>query len=332
MTMPRVTFGIIVLNGEPFTRYVLRALYPFAHEIIVVEGATELGRHAATPEGRSTDGTYAVLRRFKAEEDPEDKVQIVAHHGFWPTKDEQSQAYAERATGDYLWQVDIDEFYQPEDMRAVLELLQREPDITQISFFPITFWGGFDYITDGWYLRRPGTNNFQRVFKWGRGYQYVSHEPLIVADDRGRKLREVRHLSGPEMARRGVRMYHYAFVFPDQVLSKSKYYAQQPWVHSKGAVEWAEEGFMRLKRPFHVHNVYRYPSWLERFKGKHPPAIEQLRADLAAGVISVAQRPADDIERLLNSPLYALGRAALKPFAPLYAWAYLLRHRGQPEW
>lgn len=36
---PRITFGMIVLNGEPFTRYNLRALYPFAHEIIVVEGA-----------------------------------------------------------------------------------------------------------------------------------------------------------------------------------------------------------------------------------------------------------------------------------------------------
>ena len=28
---PRVSFGIIVLNGEPFTRYVLRSLYSFAH-------------------------------------------------------------------------------------------------------------------------------------------------------------------------------------------------------------------------------------------------------------------------------------------------------------
>ena len=35
--------------------------------------------------------------------------------GFWPgEKDEQSRAYASRATGDYLWQVDVDEFYRPE--------------------------------------------------------------------------------------------------------------------------------------------------------------------------------------------------------------------------
>ena len=38
---PRITFGIIVLNGEPFVRYNLRSLYHFAHEIIVVEGAVQ---------------------------------------------------------------------------------------------------------------------------------------------------------------------------------------------------------------------------------------------------------------------------------------------------
>ena len=42
MVFPRISFGIIVLNGEPFTRYNLRALYPFAHQIIVAEGGGPL--------------------------------------------------------------------------------------------------------------------------------------------------------------------------------------------------------------------------------------------------------------------------------------------------
>src|SRR5512143_3284299 len=93
-----ISFGIIVLNGEPFTRYNLRALYPFAHEIIVVEGAVQAAAGIATPDGHSTDGTLEALRRFKAEEDPEGKLQIVTRDGFWSEKDEQSQAYATRAT------------------------------------------------------------------------------------------------------------------------------------------------------------------------------------------------------------------------------------------
>ena len=127
-SLPRITFGIIVLNGQPFTRYCLRALYPFAHEIIVVEGACKAAAGMATAEGHSSDGTLETLYRFKDEEDPEDKVEIITGEGFWSEKDEQSQAYTKRATGDYLWQVDIDEFCDSRgrDLRRVRWINGRE--------------------------------------------------------------------------------------------------------------------------------------------------------------------------------------------------------------
>src|SRR5688572_53959 len=131
--MKRISFGMIVLNGEPFVRYNLRALYPFAHQIIVVEGATPGAAAIASPDGHSTDGTLETLQHFKAEEDPENKLTIITRDGFWPEKDEMSQAYAELATGDYLWQIDTDEFYLPRDMERVLLLLQANPDITAMS-------------------------------------------------------------------------------------------------------------------------------------------------------------------------------------------------------
>ena len=40
-----------------------------------------------------------------------------------PPKTASRGAYAERATGDYLWQVDMDEFYRPEEMHIVLDML-----------------------------------------------------------------------------------------------------------------------------------------------------------------------------------------------------------------
>ena len=55
--LPRISFGIIVFNGEPFTRYCLRALYPFAHEIIVVEGG-----HEARPRSRPPTGIPQTAR------------------------------------------------------------------------------------------------------------------------------------------------------------------------------------------------------------------------------------------------------------------------------
>ena len=105
---PKITFGVIVLNGEPFVRYTLRSLYPFAHEIIVVEGAAPAAKNIATADGHSRDGTLGELRRFKAEEDPDGKVTVVTAEdegrpdGWWHgEKHEQSRAYASRATGNW---------------------------------------------------------------------------------------------------------------------------------------------------------------------------------------------------------------------------------------
>ena len=330
--LPRVSFGMIVLNGEPFVRYNLRALYPFAHEIIVVEGAAHASAKIATPEGHSSDTTMDTLMDFRDQEDPEGKLVIVTAedeghpNGFWPgEKDEQSQAYARRAGGDYLWQVDVDEFYKPEEMRALLEMLRHDPEITAVSFKHISFWGGFDYVTDGWYLRYL-FKLVHRIFKWGPGYRYVTHRPPTVVDPQGRDLRGLNWVDGYEMARQGIILYHYSLLFPKQVVEKCEYYGQAEWANRSQAQRWAQEAFLELRHPYRVHNVYKYPSWLEHFGGDHPAQIQALRADLEAGRLDFELRSVDDIERLLRSPVYRVGRLVLKVVDPpvqavkLWAW------------
>jgi hypothetical protein len=327
--LPRVTFGVIVLNGEPFTRYCLRSLYPFAHEIIVVEGGHEDARAVTTADGHSIDDTLEVVRRFIAEEDPENKVQLVTRDGFWPKVDErgrhrtpQSRAYAERATGDYLWQVDIDEFYKPADMRAVLDMLARDSEITAVSFNTLPFWGGLDYRSDGWYWSRGGTE-FHRLFRWAPGYRYVTHEPPTVHDDRGRNLRQVGWVSGADMARRGIMLYHYDHLFPHEVRQKAAIYRLEKPKSCAEIEKWYEESYVRLGRPFHVERHYKFPSWLERYRGEHPPEVVRMLADIRAGDVAVEQRRTDDIERLLRSPGYRAGRLALKSADPMdRAWRW----------
>jgi len=321
--LPKVTFGIIVLNGEPFVRYNLQALYPFAHQIIVVEGATLASASIATPDGHSADGTLDTLRDFKTCHDPEDKVVIITAedegypNGFWPgEKDEPSQAYARRATGAYLWQVDIDEFYKSEDMRSVIQMLCDDPDITAVSFKQITFWGGFDYITDGWYLRR-GAEIYHRLFKWGAGYHYVTHRPPTVHDANGQDLRHLKWVTGHQLARRGILLYHYSLVFPKQVLEKCAYYNEAEWAKRNRANEWARTCFLKLGNAFRVHNVYQFPSWLGRFRGQHPSEITRLQRDILDNLVSVELRRTDDIENFLRSRCYILKRTLLKWLAPV---------------
>lgn len=323
MARPRVSFGVIVLNGEPFTRYMLRALYPFAHEIIVAEGAAPGARNIATSDGHSRDGTLDVLRRFKADEDPDNKLTIVTAEdeghadGFWPgEKDEQSRAYAKRATGDYLWQVDVDEFYKSDDIARVMHILEANPQITGMTFKQITFWGGLDYTVDGWYLRR-GAANYHRLFKWGPGYTYATHRPPTVLDAEGRDLRKLAWMGAEATAREGLFLYHYSLLLPKQVREKCDYYGNAPWAKRGGAVQWAEDAFVKLRKPFRVHNVYDFPSWLERYRGEHPDQVVAMVRDLRSAGGEIALRDTADIERLLASPLYRLGRTIVRGLDPL---------------
>jgi len=311
-----------VLNGEPFTRYCLRALYPFAHEIIVVEGGHEDTRIVSTPDGHSTDGTLATVRAFMRDEDPQEKVQLVTREGFWAKRDEfgkdrtpQSRAYAERATGDYLWQVDIDEFYQPAAMAQVIAMLRDDPAISAVSFRQRTIWGGLDYAADGWALRR-GLDVHHRLFKWRPGYRYATHEPPTVLDESGTDLRAIRWIGAGQMERRGVILYHYSLLFPGQVRQKAALYDAEKPDLCPGILEWADRSYARLERPFRVHNLYEQPSWLERFEAPHPPEIVRMMADIRAGAVACEQRDNRDVERLLSRRSYRAGRTALRLLEP----------------
>ena len=301
---------MIVLNGEPFTLYALRALYPYAHEIIVVEGAAPGAANIATADGHSLDGTLDSLRAFKANEDPDGKLIIVTRDGFWSEKDEMSQAYAARATGDYLWQVDVDEFYHPQDLEAICKLLNEQPSITAVSFESIFFWAAPVYRVDSWYLRR-GQAEFHRLFKWGEGYSYVTHRPPTVTDARGRDLREQHWIRADELSARGIHLYHYSLLLPKQVREKTEYYSRAEWAKRQGAVAWADEAYFALRRPHHAHNVYEYPGCLYRFTGAHPPQVVMMWRDISEPGSGHEIRATGDIEALLNSPIYQITRFAI---------------------
>ena len=94
-------------------------------------------------------------------------------------KHEQSRAYAKRATGDYLWQIDIDEFYLPEQFKTVLQLLESDPTISGMSFKTRNILGE-SRCRGGWPFLMEGAEIYQRLFKWGKNYQYTTHRPPTV--------------------------------------------------------------------------------------------------------------------------------------------------------
>ncbi len=332
-----ITFGMIVFNGEPFVKYNLAAVYPIAHQIIVVEGACLSSASVARPDGHSTDGTLELLYHFKREQDPENKVIIVTAgdegyaDGLWPEKNEMSQAYAKRATGNYLWQLDSDEFYHEDQVSRLLGiLLTRRPDM--VSFPMITFWGSPDYIVDGFYFIRDKHDQIPRIFAWGPGHTYATHRPATVLDEQGIDLRKKKWLQSNDLKRMQIYMYHYSLLFPHQVLTKVLYYKQRL---NCRVDTWEESVYLRLEKPFRAHNVYQYLAWLERFSGDHPAAIHAMMSDIQNKTFEVKQRECVDVEKLLAKRHYRVATALLRAIAiimatpPFYfcyrAYGYIMR-------
>lgn len=334
--LPRITFGMIVLNGMPFIPYNLRALYPFSHQIIVVEGAAPAAKSNATPDGHSTDGTFEELRRFKTEEDPDEKLLIVTAEdeghpdGFWPgEKDEMSQAYARRATGDWLWQVDSDEFYLAEDMRKICQMLTDDPTISAMTFDQITFFGSPDYWVDGWYLRN-GARYFHRLFRWGSDYTYATHRPPTVLDETCVDTRSKHWVTGRQTAKMGLHMYHYSLLFPFQVADKCRYYDHTDWSQHTESQRWYKEDYLKLQHPYRLHSVYTHPAWINRFTGQTPTQIIQMIADIQTGQHDIELRQTDDVEALLTSIPYNIGIQFLKITSyPVAAFFHLRPKLGQ---
>jgi len=332
-----ITFGMIVLNGEPFTRYCLRSIYPWAHQIIVVEGACQAAEAVADGRGHSTDGTLEVLLRFQAKEDPDRKLILVTAEdeghpdGFWPgEKNEMSQAYAKRASGQYLWQVDSDEFYREEDMPAILGLLQQGADA--ITFPTLQFWGGIQFVEDGEYMRVHKGSEFHRLFRWGAGFRYTTHRPPTVVNAQGTDVRQQHWVTAAQLKARQVFLYHYSKLLPKQVLEKSSYYARVDWAAFQRMESWAQETFFQLKHPFRVCNTLHMPlSWLEEYRGTHPKQILEMIANIQAGQHpNIELRPIADIVRVIRAPQYRVGRWLQKvwvAFLPLRnaVWSWLAR-------
>ena len=104
------------------------------------------------------------------------------------------------------------------------------------------------------------------------------------------------------------------------------YYRQAEWAKREQAIRWAKETFLSLSHPYRVHNVYEYPSWLEKYAGTHPPQIICMYKDIQQRILTVELRPNGDVENLLASPRYVIGRTFLKILDyPDRLWRFILK-------
>jgi hypothetical protein len=76
-------------------------------------------------------------------------------------------------------------------------------------------------------------------------------------------------------------------------------------------MDWADQSYFSIKKPFRAHNVYDFPSWLRSFKGDHPEQVVDLQNDILNGHIKIKTRKNEDIENMVNSLRYKVARRFL---------------------
>jgi hypothetical protein len=272
----KIAFGMIVFNGDFVLQECLESVYPYATQILISEGPVRYWQDEGFT--TSTDKTNEILDNFP---DPENKITVV--HGQFEEKDEECRAYMPymRDDIDYVWNLDSDEIYKPEDIETIIKVLEEE-QYTSVGVRSCSFYGGFDDFIGGFEL---ATDNFLRIFKVYPGATWKTHRPpTIIAPEGTDTLRE-KHLDSDTLWKKyGVQMYHYSYVFPKQVKEKIEYYKAKvsrqhchpnyyediylPWIRGNRSVEQDWNGVHEFNP-----NI-RSESFTRSFTGSHPKGIE----------------------------------------------------------
>lgn len=315
---PKISFGILVLNGEPFLQYCLRALYPYAHQILVVEGAVQNAKAISTPSGHSLDSTLDSLSTFKEHEDPDGKIKVITRDsGFWRDKIEMGKALNEEITGEYFWQVDTDEFYLESDLKKIISMLAADPSIDGCSFRWKVFWGDEKTEVDGWHLKRYQLG-FNRLFRWKpeSDYDHYGTDPKgpTVEFPNGLLATQGNWVTANDPRLKGIFLYHFSLLFESQVLTKTKGYADGVAIGPDNSKmhEWALDNWVRLGNPFRVHNRYQEISWLKSYNGPLPDQVRIMMNNIRDGSLDWQLREMSDVRTLLKSWKYKVKSLVLE--------------------
>jgi hypothetical protein len=281
----KITFCCIVFNGDFVLKQLIDSIYPFAHKIIFVDGVVDYW-HKRGFTG-SFDNTKKIIIDY-----PDIANKIILHTGIVaPEKTELCRHFMPDVPNDtnYIWAIDSDEIFKSEHIKATIDVLEsRSP--TSVGFQSTTFFGGFDYVLDGF----EREHSFKRILKYEPGCTYVTHRPPTLSTEQNPNCL---HISGQEMAQKyGVEMYHYSYVLPTQVHSKIDYYKaavskdnciddyfNKVWLKWVLADDNDEERLAIEKEYNGVHEFkpsYRGPCYPRPFLGQHPYVIQRSLPEL----------------------------------------------------
>jgi hypothetical protein len=280
--MVKISFGMIVFNGDFVLRENLQSIYPFAHEIVISEGPVK--HYQGLGYTTSTDDTVDIIKSFP---DPDKKITLLQE--CWKNKNAMCHAFLSKMTGDYVWHVDSDEIYKEDDIKKILNYLEKNDSCYSMSFKLNSFYGGLNHKITG-FEETFEVHRIKRIIP-GKSVWKTHRPPTMIWPLTGKTCKEMGHVDHNITDSWGVRIFHYSFVFPSQVKAKTVYYYNRdprgivPNYWDNLFVPWMKTQDDRKKhqiemptRGVHVWLPNRRgDTFTARFDGEHPLLVEKSR-------------------------------------------------------
>lgn len=263
----KVTFCMITCDGDDYIYENVKNIYPFAHSICISEGATEnWGKAMNLNSQRSSDKTLELLNKLKSE-DTENKIRIIHKKDFYRDKLEQTNYYMMLVPEDtdYIWVVDDDEFYLPEDITKMIDILKKN-DYSMVTVKMYHFWKNYDTIGDGEIFN----DSINRIWKYKVGDFFIDHRPMKISEEDSKNI----------LNNKDVICRHYSFINEKRVYDKMLYYSKtfgldyiENW-YKPVWKEWNEKNKDYVEENHTIHPSYEGGK-TRKFDGKHPKILER---------------------------------------------------------
>jgi predicted SAM-dependent methyltransferase len=269
---PSVTALFIAYNSRPFLEASINMMKNFVDKIVVVEGAIKKA-FEITGEIRSTDGTFEYLFGIVQEARG---IDLVFQENPYESKMDMQNFGLRMSNTEYVWLVDTDEFYLDSDIVKIITILKEEkPDL--INFHALNFFKGKDYIISGGGSKfKLNSSRISRVFRIEEGCNFISHRPPTL------NINPKNVITSVITKKLNIPMYHFGYIFEDQVEFKAKLYERILPTDHGGVMNWYNNFFKKWSPRNRVNlEGKEYGVWFpdkktitEKFKGKLPEALK----------------------------------------------------------
>jgi glycosyltransferase involved in cell wall biosynthesis len=159
----KLSVQMIVLNEADFVEACLDGIYPYAHDISIVDGSVPYTRWIGwtNEQGGSLDDSAAIIQNYINTKDVNNKIKFQTNVAA-SSKIELRNTAIEPLTGDWILLLDSDEFYTKHDMDTILTRLAALPSGTLGITYPFKqFWTwnlyGQGIVMERMYRNTPST-------------------------------------------------------------------------------------------------------------------------------------------------------------------------------